>query len=125
MANTPQVVAGVQSLANNGVFYKVTDNATYQTTILKREPLLGMDGSFDYKESPDLGFIEVSLRDDGSFTISDLYAECPATVVLTLSNGKVVSLTQGIFMEPPSVDSNESTFKCKWQSRTVVEVLSR
>jgi hypothetical protein len=83
---------GIISIKANGVIYDAKGAFTYNLGRPIREAIVGSDGIHDYKETPQVAFIEGAITDRGTLDLEALLDMTDATVTLELANGKVIVL---------------------------------
>ena len=121
----PKRLAGLASIAVAGTAYQAVGDLEYQPTTTKREPLYGLDGSFQgWSETGEAPYIKCKFRDDGTLSIAQLYNLTNVQVVASLSNGKTVSGAQMTAMEAIPVKNEDATYEVKWMGPSVVEDLA-
>jgi hypothetical protein len=85
-------VGGIIQVIVNGERQQAKGSWTYNLGIPEREAVVGMDGVHGYKESPRVPFIEGEITDRGDLDLAQLASMTDGTVVLSLANGKTVTL---------------------------------
>lgn len=113
--------AGIATLSIDGVAYDVAGSAAYAANRVKRDTLAGQSGIQGYKEMPVAPYISATIRDAGSLTVESLNQMTSVAVVLTLSNGKLVS-GEGLWStEVEEVETEEGTFKVRFEGVSIYE----
>lgn len=91
-------IGGVLFVKINGVQFRAKSTSwTYNITKLKKEGVVGVDGTHGYKELPVLNFIEGVITDDPNLDIQALQSISDSTVTLELANQKVIVLRNAWF----------------------------
>lgn len=115
-------LAGTAFLTIDGKTYLLVGEFTYRPSSTTRETLLGMDGVHGYSAKFAAGQVKGKLRDQGSISVQTLGDAADVTVVVELSNGKVITARNAWRTgEPLEVDSDDATFMITWESGDVRE----
>ena len=118
----PKRLAGLASITIEGTAYQAVGELEYQPTATKREPLYGLDTSFQgWAETGEAPYIKCKFRDDGTLSVANIFAMINVQVVAQLANGKVVSGAQMTPMEAIPVRNEDATYEVKWMGPDVVE----
>ena len=118
----PKRLAGLASIFVAGTAYQASGELEYQPTATKREPLYGLDGSFQgWSETGEAPYIKCKFRDDGTLSVAQIYAMTNVQVVAELANGKTVSGSQMTPMEAIPVRNEDATYEVKWMGPDVTE----
>jgi hypothetical protein len=112
--------AGTASLSIDGVPYDIT-NTAYFANVVKRETLKGQNAIHGFKEMPEAPYISGTIRDAATLSLAALNAMRNVTVTLTLANGKTVSGDGMWSTDLEEVETEEGTFKVKFEGYTVEE----
>lgn len=115
-------IAGVINLAVNGTSYMLAGDFTYDIGGYKREMMSGPDGVHGYKETVKIPFIEGDLRDTSAVNLATLTNLTDATVVLTLANGKTISLYNAVFTGDGVGATGEATIKARFEGLSATEI---
>lgn len=115
-------IAGVINLAVNGTSYMLAGDFTYDIGGYKREMMSGPDGVHGYKETVKIPFIEGDLRDTSAVDLATLTNLTDATVVLTLANGKIISLYNAVFTGDGVGATGEATIKARFEGLSATEI---
>ena len=115
-------IAGVINLAVNGTSYMLAGDFTYDIGGYKREMMSGPDGVHGYKETVKIPFIEGDLRDTSAVDLATLTNLTDATVVLTLANGKTISLYNAVFTGDGVGATGEATIKARFEGLSATEI---
>lgn len=115
-------IAGVINLAVNGTSYMLAGDFTYDIGGYKREMMSGPDGVHGYKETVKIPFIEGDLRDTSDVDLAALTALTDATVVLSLANGKIISLYNAVFTGDGVGATGEATIKARFEGLSATEI---
>lgn len=118
----PNRLAGVATIAIDGVPYHVSGEGTYRPSGSSRESLIGQDGYHGYKEMPAAGSIKWKGRDSSGLVVAALNEANNATVTLVLANGKVVTgRNMARVGDPLEVNSEDATFDVSFEGPDVSE----
>lgn len=121
MGDTTNRLAGVAYVTVDGQQYLLKGDLTYDVSTVTRESLVGQDTVHGYSEKPKAGSISGTFRDSGGLTVAAINAMTNVTVVAELANGKTIIGSNMWTVESQEVETEEGTFKVKWESGNVVE----
>ena len=122
LGQTPNLLAGTASVTIDGTQYPVVSDAKWSVSTKTFKKLMGMDGY--HGEALDEyipGYIEVTLRDQGSVNTAIFMAMRNSLVVLSLASGKVVTGYGMGCMKAVEVEAKEGTFSVRFEGPTVNE----
>lgn len=115
-------IAGVITLTINATSYMLAGDFTYDIGGYKREMMSGPDGVHGYKETVKIPFIEGDLRDTSAVNLATLTNITDATVVLSLANGKTISLYNAVFTGDGVCATGEATIKARFEGLSATEI---
>lgn len=122
MANDPRLLAGIATIAIDGVSYSISGEAAYKLSGNDRTTLEGQDGIHGYSEKPSAGKISFKGRDSGAMSIDVLNRSTNATVTLSLANGKTIIGRNMWRVGPPvEVNTEDATFAVEFEGTDVAE----
>jgi hypothetical protein len=116
-------LAGVTGLTIDGNSYMVVSDVTWSPGRWRRETLTGLDGVHGFSETPLAGYVEATLRDAGSISISDFTEMRCVEVQVTLASGKVVAGSNMWNTTALEVRAAEGTFQVRFDGADVMETL--
>lgn len=111
MGDTSARLAGTLFFSIDGTSYAVVGDFEYDSSIVERETLTGMDTVHGYTEKPHSPKIAGTLRDAGSLTVADFNAMTNNTLTVELANGKVIIGRSMWSTGVQSVKTAEGTFE--------------
>src|SRR5215469_11890085 len=117
-------LAGITSLTIDGTSYMVVSDVTWSPARWKRETLVGLDSVHGFSEVPIQGYIEATLRDNGSMTVGDFNEMRCVEVQIQLANGKIVSGANMWNTSALEVRAAEGTFQVRFDGINVAETLA-
>lgn len=117
-----QRVGGIIQVQKNGVLLQAKGNFTFRLSDSpKREAVMGQDGPHGYKETPQIGYIEGEITDDGTLSLTDVVGGTNDTYTLELATGKIIQATGAYYAGDGVGNSEEGNFQLRVEG-TVVEV---
>lgn len=116
--------AGIIAVQINGEIYDAKGNFTYNLGRPKREALIGADRVHGFKETPQVPFIEGEVTDRRTLDLARLVSMENATVVLSLANGKVISLKDAWFAGDGTANTEEGNIAVRFEGASAEEVRS-
>jgi hypothetical protein len=122
MAITDKALAGIAYLSVDGKRYMLAGDLSYSVSRRKRETLIGQDEVHGFSETPHAGFIQASVRDAGSLSLADINAMTNVTVMLELTNGKMVVGRNMWTTDPQEVETMEAKFTVRWEGVSIEEI---
>lgn len=114
-------LAGITSLTVDGTAYMVVSDVTWSPAKWKRETLVGLDMVHGFSEVPIQGYIEATLRDSGSISVSDFNQMRCVEVLVTLATGKIVGGANLWNTSALEVRAAEGTFTVRFDGVDVGE----
>jgi hypothetical protein len=114
-------LAGITGLTIDGNAYLVVSDVTWSPARWKRETLVGLDSVHGFSEVPLQGYIEATLRDQGTITVGDFNDMRCVEVMVTLANGKVVAGSNMWNTAALEVKAAEGTFVVRFDGVNVAE----
>lgn len=117
-------IAGTAFVTRNGVTLRVAGACTYRVANVERESKTGMSGVYGYTEKPIPGFIEIDFVDAGDTQVGDLADAVADTVVLELTNGKVITGTNLWTTTATEINAAQGEGKIRWEGSAIRELLA-
>lgn len=117
-----QRVAGMIQFALDGVLYQASGEWTYNLGRAKRETVLATDGVAGYKEEPQIPFIEGEIIDSSATDVAALLDAVGITALLTLGNGKVIALRDGVQTHEGTGKANEGRIPVRFEGKSAEEI---
>jgi hypothetical protein len=117
-----QRIAGVAFITVNGNQMPLRGNLTVSPSAVERTMLAGQDGVHGYQEIPRVPYIEGDFSTMPDLAIEDLDGQVDVTVVASLANGRIYSLTEGVCkagLEPNALDGQ---VRVRWEGTTCEEL---
>lgn len=120
--NQTRRLAGVATVAIDGVVYDLVGDFVYSTSTVTRETLIGQDGVHGYKEMPVAGHMAMQLRDNGGFAVQGFNQLTSSSVTSGLANGKQVVGTGMWCVETQEVKTVDGVFEVRFEGDNVLEI---
>lgn len=120
--STSRRLAGIASIAIDGVSYDVKGELNWSPSSIKRETLIGQSGIPGYSEMPIAGFVSATLFDNGGITVADFNQMVSVTIQIIQANGKQIVGTGMWSTEANEVQSEPGTFAVKFESDDISEI---
>lgn len=120
MAN--ERVGGIIEVKVNGGLQKAKGSWTYNLGVPKREMVVGSDSVHGYKETPQAPRIEGVITDRGDLDVKALLGTVASTVTLSLANGKVIVLRDGVFTGDGDITTEEGEIAAMFSGSSADEV---
>jgi len=121
MSGTTTPLAGAASLTINGDAWSVVGDLAYMPSGSKNETLKSQTAVEGFSQMPQEGYLSATLRDRADKKLSDFQGASGLTVVATLNNGKVVTVTNGWVTELGELKTQEGSFDIHIESADVTE----
>ena len=122
LAQTPNLLAGTASLTIDGTQYPVVSDAKWSVDTTTYKFLAGMDGVHGQAlDTYGPGYIEATIRDQGSANTAMFRAMRNSLVILSLASGKVVTGYGMGCMKAIEVEAKEATFSVRFEGISVAE----
>jgi hypothetical protein len=115
-------VGGIIRFTIDGAQYRAKGNFSYMIGNPKREAIIGSDGVHGYKETPQAPFIEGTITDSASLSLSDLTSITDSTVILTLANGKSVVLRDAFYASEGEASTEAGEIKVRFEGISAEEM---
>ena len=112
---------GIIQIKVDGILYDAKGSLNYNLGRNKREAIVGADGIHDYKEMPQVAFIEGEITDRGNLVLTDLLDASNATVTLLTGNGKTIVLKDAWFAGDGNVATDEGNITIRFESANAQE----
>lgn len=112
---------GIIQFKVDGVLYDAKGSFTYNLGRNKREAIVGADGIHDYKEMPQVAFIEGEITDRGTLDVTALMDANNVTATLLTGNGKTVVLKDAWFSADGNVGTDEGNIAIRFESGNAQE----
>lgn len=119
---TQSAIAGTCTVTVDGVSVNVGGSFKYSVGTKQRETLTGMSGVHGFKESYVAPYIEMTIRDSGSLSLSDIADYTDVTVSAALVNGKTIIGQNMWIVNRQEMDNNDGTFTARFEGVSVAEV---
>lgn len=117
-----QRVGGMIEVKANGEMYSAKGSWTYNLGVAKRDIVMGADSVHGFKELPSEPFIEGTITDRGDLDAKKLLSLQDATVTLSLANGKVIVLREGVFTGDGNITTEEGEIAARFSGVSAEEV---
>lgn len=114
-------LAGITSFTIDGTAYMLVSDCTWSPAKWKRETLVGLDTVHGFSEVPIQGYVEATLRDSGSISVSDFNLMRCVEVLVTLATGKIVGGANMWNTSALEVRAAEGTFTVRFDGVDVGE----
>lgn len=112
-------------MAVDGVVENVKGEVTYNTGEPKREAIIGSDGQVHgFKETAQVPFMDCKFTDRGALDTKALKNLTDSTVVLSLANGKVVTLRNAWYAAPGDGKTDEGELDARFEGKSCQEILA-
>lgn len=121
MADTTNRLAGTCYATVDGVSYMLAGDFSYKISGVSRETLKGQDGVHGYSETPQPGFISMTLRDSAKLSQADLNAMSNVTLVAELANGKTIIGRNMWGTDQAETKTSDATIEAKFEGPSVTE----
>lgn len=95
---------------------------TYNLGEAKKEMIVGADSVHGFKEMPQVPFIEGQITDSDQVDMAALRRTRDATVVLSLANGKVISLEEAVESSDGNVTTEEGEAEVRFEGFRATEI---
>jgi len=115
-------VGGIIRFSIDGVQYRAKGNFSYMIGNPKREAVVGSDGVHGYKETPQAPFIEGTITDTASLSLSALTNITNSTVNLQLANAKSIVLRDAFYAGEGEVSTEAGEIKVRFEGISAEEV---
>lgn len=115
-------LAGTISVQINGEVQDAAGDFTYNLGAPRLEALVGHDGFHGFKETPQVAFIEGTIRDRSRLDLQTLVGAAHLTVVLQLANKKVIRLHQAAFAGAGTGSTGAATIDVRFEGRYAEEI---
>jgi len=115
-------VSGIIELKTNGEIQNAKGSFTYNLGRLKKEMIVGQDRVHGYKALPQVPFIEGEITDRGSLNLETFMDADDVTVTLSLANGKVIVLKEGVYAADGDGSTEEANIQARWEGMSCEEV---
>jgi hypothetical protein len=112
---SPRRLAGLIGFTINGEIQLVEGDFTYNPGAPKREALVGADRVHGFKETPQVAFIEGTIRDRKALDIQSLYNLDDATVALYKGNEKVFTLRDAWFAGEGTGNTGDAKLQVRFE----------
>jgi hypothetical protein len=119
MANSR--VGGIIQLKIGGTIYNAKGAFTYNIGAPKREAVVGSDAVHGFKELPQAPMIEGVITDTSDLDLSTLLNFRDGTVILSLANGKSVSLNNAFYAGDGNVTTEEGEIEVSFKGTSAKE----
>lgn len=114
---------GIIQLSVDGVVYDAKGEATYNLGDPKREAVIGSDGKVHgFTEKVQVPFIELKFTDRGGLDTRALHNLTNSTVVLSLANGKLVTLRNSWYAAPGDGKTDEGEIDARFEGKSAQEI---
>lgn len=113
---------GIIFVSINGTRIDAKGSFSYNLGRPKREAIVGADGIHDYKEMPQVAFVEGELTDSATLDLAALVSTSGATVTLELANGKVIVLRDAWFAGEGTGNTEEGNVAVRFEGASADEV---
>lgn len=113
---------GIIFLNINGERQDAKGNFTYNIGRPMREAIVGSDGIHDYKETPQVAFIEGEITDRGTLDLAAMVSTTNATVTLELANGKVIVLKDAWYAGEGTGNTDEGNIAVRYEASVGEEI---
>ncbi len=117
-------IGGILALKIDGNQYLAKGNFTYNLGVPKKEMVVGSDGVHGYKEVPQVPFIEGMITDSPDISITELRGLANVTALLTLANGKVISIENAVEASDGNVTTEEGEAQVRFEGTKGTELVS-
>jgi hypothetical protein len=114
--------AGIIQFQVNGVLYDAKGNYSYNLGRPVREAIVGADGIHDYKETPQVAFVEGEVTDSATLDLDALVRLTGVTVTLQTGNGKVIALNNAWFAGEGTGNTEEGNIAIRFESGSAEEI---
>lgn len=121
MADTTNRLAGTCYLTIDGANYMLSGDFSYKVSGVSRETLKGPDGVHGYSETPQQGYIAMTLRDSSTLSQADLNAMSNVTLVAELANGKTIIGRNMWATDQAETKVTDATIEVKFEGPSVTE----
>jgi hypothetical protein len=113
---------GIIELAVNGEIQDAKGEFTYNLGNVKREAIVGSDKVHDFKETPQVAYIEGEITDRQSLDLSGLLNVVDATVTLRAANGKTIELRNAWYAADGDVGTEEGNIQVRFEANDADEI---
>lgn len=120
--STSRRLAGIASIAIDGVAYDVKGDLNWSPSSIERKTLIGQSGIPGYSEMPIAGWVSGTLFDNGGITVGDFNEMTNVTIQIIQANGKQIVGTGMWSTEANEVQSEPGTFVVKFESDNISEI---
>lgn len=110
-------LAGTAYLSINGKSIALVGDFEWDSGVVDRKTLKGMDGIHGFSEEPMPGKIKGTIRDTGSVSVKALNNLIDVTITCELANGKRVTGRNMWQVGPLPVRSTEATFELAFEGQ--------
>src|SRR4051812_3345805 len=117
-----QRISGMLQFALDGVLYQASGDWTYNLGLPKRESVRGSDSVAGYKEEPQVPFIEGEVIDNAALDTKALLSATGVTAYLTLGNGKVIALRDGVQVGEGTGNATEGKIPVRFEGTSCEEI---
>jgi Phage tail tube protein len=117
-----QRIAGIAFVTVDGNQMALRGNLTVSPSAVERTMLAGQDGVHGYQEMPRVPYISGDFSTLPGMRLEDLDGQVDVTVVASLANGMIYSLTEGVCtagLEPNAADGQVTV---RWDGTTCEEI---
>jgi Phage tail tube protein len=109
-----QRVAGTAYFLINGIQQSMRGSGKFDGSMVKREEIVNIDGSINFKETPKAGKAELDLTTIPGVSISGLNQITNSPVTFVAANGTSYTLNNGFQVDDLNVDIDEGKVQVKF-----------
>ncbi len=117
-----QRIAGTAFITVDGNQLALRGNLTVSPSAVERTMLAGQDGVHGYQELPRVPYIEGDFSTMSDMLIEDIDAQVNVTVVASLANGLIYSLTEGVCKAGSEPNARDGQVRIRWEGTTCEEI---
>lgn len=117
-----QRIAGTAFVTVDGNQIPLRGNLTVSPSSVERTMLAGQDGVHGYQELPRVPYIEGDFSTMPEIAIEDLDGQINVTVVASLANGRIYSLTEGVCKAGSEPNARDGQVRVRWEGVTCEEI---
>jgi hypothetical protein len=117
-----QRIAGIAFITVDGNQMPLRGNLTVSPSSVERTMLAGQDGVHGYQEMPRVPFIEGDFSTLPNLLIEDIDGQVNVTVVASLANGLIYSLTEGVCKAGTEPNAADGQVRIRWEGTTCEEI---
>lgn len=119
----PVIAVGTGVLRVNSVQLPLADEMRIMALEEKREPLMGMDGSFAVQTEFVSPSIEAAVRYTKDVDFGKIFKGNGDTVTAEMSDGSSFTMSNAVFTGEGEHDVKDGKVSCKWNSQTMRRVI--